>query len=108
MLRRPPPLPSVDLGAAAAAALPVRPALTSRLAQAAATDAGEVITLTAIRSSEKMLAASSLIPLLPPYAVAAMFSTSEARVAAASPLGGSSLVWLASSRRPGSALSKAA
>ena len=81
----PPRLPAADLGAAAAAALPGGPSLTSREAQAAATDAGEVITLTAIRSSEKMLAAACLIPLLPPYAVAAMLATSEERVAQVDP-----------------------
>ena len=81
----PPRLPAADLGAAAAAALPGGPSLTSREAQAAATDAGEVITLTAIRSSEKMIAAAGLIPLLPPYAVAAMLATSEERVAQVDP-----------------------
>ena len=85
LVAAPPRLPTVDLGAAAAAALPGGPSLTSRIAQAAATDAGEVITLTAIRSSEKMIAAAGLIPLLPPYAVAAMLASSEERIARVDP-----------------------
>ena len=75
----------IDLAGAAAAALPSGPRLSSREAQEAATDAGDIITLTAIRASEKMTVAARLIPLLPPYAVAAMLSSTEQRVAAIAP-----------------------